>query len=111
MAPISINQLMEIVERQDKRIASLQNQINNLKSWSDLNDNYLQEMIDSNTTAMDHLRTVINDMHDADIINRKLEKLEKQEETPVAQLLKEFIEENATVEEKEELNYPTICNH
>lgn len=104
MAPISLDQLMILVERQDARIASLQGEIEKLKSWSDLNDHYLQEMIDSTSGAVDRLRTVINDMHEADVINRHLEKLEEEDQMPVAQLLKNFIEENATPEEQAELN-------
>lgn len=62
-------------------------------------------MIDSNCTSIDRLRTVINEMHDADEINYRIQKLEEEDQTPVVQLLKNFIEENATAEEKEELGY------
>jgi hypothetical protein len=75
-----------------------------LKAWSDLNDHYLQEMIDANGSAVDRLRTVINDLHEADVINEQIQKLEEEEQMPVAQLLRNFIEENATEEEKAELN-------
>ena len=111
MAPISLDQLVQLVEKQDQRLASLQTQINNLKAWSDLSDSYLQEMIDANTASMDHLFSVISEMHEAEAINRKLEKLKAEEQMPISQLLQEFIEENASAEEKEELYHPTICNH
>ena len=104
MAPISLNQLFMIVEKQDERIARLQGELERLKVWSDLNDHYLQEMIDANGSAVDRLRTVINDLHEADIINEQIQKLEEEEQMPVAQLLRNFIEENATEEEKAELN-------
>lgn len=104
MAPISLNQLFMIVEKQDERIARLQGELERLKAWSDLNDHYLQEMIDANGSAVDRLRTVINDLHEADIINEQIQKLEEEEQMPVAQLLRNFIEENATEEEKAELN-------
>ena len=104
MAPISLNQLFMIVEKQDERIARLQGELERLKVWSDLNDHYLQEMIDANGSAVDRLRTVINDLHEADIINEQIQKLEEEEQMPVAQLLRNFIEENATEEERAELN-------
>ena len=63
-------------------------------------------MIDSNTGSIDRLRTVINEMHEADIINERIEELEVEESLPVAQLLLTFIEENATDEQKEELKNP-----
>ena len=105
MAPISLDQLFMIVEKQDKRIATLQGEIDNLKAWSDLNDHYLEEMIEANGAAVDRLTTVINEMHEADIINERIEELKAEDEMPVAQLLLEFIEENATDEQKEELRY------
>ena len=63
-------------------------------------------MIDSNSMALDRLRTVINEMHDADVINERIEELEVEESLPVAQLLLTFIEENATDEQKEEMKNP-----
>jgi hypothetical protein len=45
-------------------------------------------------------------MHEADIINERIQELEVEEQMPVAQLLLEFIEENATEEQKEELKNP-----
>lgn len=106
MAPISLDQLYQIVEKQDTRYAQLQGEIEKLKLWSDLNDHYLQEQIDANSGALDRLRTVINEMHEADIINERIQELEIEEQMPVAQLLLEFIEENATEEQKEELKNP-----
>lgn len=106
MAPISLDQLYQIIEKQDQRIAALQNEVTKLKNWSDLSDSYLQEMIDSNTSSIDRLRIVINEMHEADIINERIQELEEEEQMPVAQLLLEFIEEKATEEEKEELRNP-----
>lgn len=108
MAPISLDQLFMIVEKQDKRIATLQGEIENLKAWSDLNDHYLEEMIEANGAAVDRLTTVINEMHEADIINERIEELKAEDEMPVAQLLLEFIEENATDEQKEELRYHDV---
>lgn len=106
MAPISLDQLYQIIEKQDIRIANLQAEIEKLKNWSDLKDQYLQDMVDSNSNALDRLRTVINEMHDADEINKRIEQLEVEESTPVAQLLLSFIEENATEEQKEEMKNP-----
>ena len=106
MAPISLDQLYQVIEKQDQRIATLQNEITKLKNWSDLNDQYLQEMIDSNSSSIDRLRTVINEMHESDIINERIQELEEEEQMPVAQLLLEFIEENATEEQKEEMKNP-----
>jgi hypothetical protein len=63
-------------------------------------------MIDSNSLALDRLRTVINEMHEADVINERIEELEVEESLPVAQLLLTFIEENATEEQKEEMKNP-----
>jgi hypothetical protein len=94
-----------IVEKQDARYAQLQGELEKLKAWSDLNDHYLQEQIDANGAAVDRLQTVINEMHEADIINERIEELKAEDEMPVAQLLLEFIEENASEEQKEELHY------
>ena len=104
MAPISLDQLYKIVEKQDSRYAQLQSEMEKLKSWSDLNDHYLQEQIDANGAALDRLLTVMNELHDHDIIVERVEELKEEDSMPVAQLLREFIEENATEEEKEELN-------
>ena len=103
MAPISLDQLMMLVEKQDQRIAMLQNEIEKLKAWSDLNDHYLTDMIEANGAAIDRLCTVISDLHDADIINEKLHELEAEEQLPVAQLLRNIIEENAAEEEEKKL--------
>ena len=103
MAPISLDQLYKIVEKQDSRYAQLQSEMEKLKSWSDLNDHYLQEQIDANGAALDRLLTVMNELHDHDIIVERVEELKEEDSMPVAQLLREFIEENATEEEKEEL--------
>lgn len=104
MAPISFDQLLIIVEKQDERISRLQNEIEKLKDWSDLNDHYLQEMIDSQGAAVDRLRTAITELHEADQINARIEELEAEETTPVAQLLRTFVEKHATEEEIFELN-------
>lgn len=106
MAPISLDQLYQIIEKQDQRIATLQNEISKLKNWSDLNNQYLQEMIDSNASSIDRLRTVINEMHEGNTINDRIQELETEEQMPVAQLLLEFIEKNATEEQKEEMRNP-----
>lgn len=106
--PISLDQLYMIVEKQDARYAQLQGEIEKLKAWSDLNDHYLQEQIDANGAAVDRLQTVINEMHEADIINERIEELKAEDEMPVAQLLLEFIEENASDEQKEELNFHAL---
>ena len=63
-------------------------------------------MIDSNSSSIDRLRTVINEMHESDVINERIQELEEEEQMPVAQLLLEFIEENATEEQKEEMRNP-----
>ena len=102
--PISLDQLYQIVEKQDARYAQLAAEIEKLKSWSDLNDHYLQEQIDANGAALDRLMTVMNELHDHDIIIERVEELKEEDSMPVAQLLREFIEENATEEQKEELN-------
>ena len=104
MAPISLDQLYKIVEKQDSRYAQLQSEMEKLKSWSDLNDHYLQEQIDANGAALDRLLTVMNELHDHDIIVERVEELKEEDSMPVAQLLREFIEENSTEDEKEELN-------
>lgn len=104
--PISLDQLYQIVEKQDQRYAQLQAEIEKLKSWSDLNDHYLQEQVDAVGTSLDRLQTVINELHDANEINDRIEELKAEDEMPVAQLLMSFIERNATDEEKEELRNP-----
>ena len=101
--PISLDQLYMIVEKQDARYAQLQGELEKLKAWSDLNDHYLQEQIDANGAALDRLVTVMNELHDHDIIVERVEELKEEDAMPVAQLLREFIEENASDEQKEEL--------
>ena len=104
--PISLDQLYMIVEKQDARYAQLQSEMEKLKAWSDLNDHYLQEQIDANGAALDRLQTVINEMHEADTINERIEELRAEDEMPVAQLLMTFIEQNATDEQKAEMRDP-----
>ena len=106
MAPISLDQLYQVIEKQDVRIAQLQSEIEKLKAWSDLSDHYLQDMIDNNSSSIDRLRTVINEMHETNEINDRIEQLEEEESLPVAQLLLTFIENNATEEQKEEMKHP-----
>lgn len=106
MAPISLDQLYQVIEKQDMRIAHLASELEKLKEWSDLNDHYLQDMIDTTCSSVDHLRTVINEMHDADKINHRIEELEVEDTLPVAQLLRTFIENNASDEQKEEMRNP-----
>ena len=105
MAPISLDQLYTIIEKQDRRIAALQSELATLKSWSDLQDHYLQEMIESTSNTVDRLLTAVNELHDADIAER-VKELEEEEQMPVAQLLLDFIEENASEEQKEEMRHP-----
>ena len=106
MAPISLDQLYQVIEKQDVRIAQLQSEIEKLKAWSDLSDHYLQDMIDNNSSSIDRLRTVINEMHEANEINDRIEQLEEEDSLPVAQLLLTYIENNATEEQKEEMKHP-----
>ena len=106
MAPISLDQLYQVIEKQDMRIAHLQSELDKLKAWSDLNDHYLQDMIENNNSSIDRLRTVVNEIYDANKVNERIEELEVEEALPVAQLLLSFVEENATEEQKEELRNP-----
>ena len=105
MAPINMNQLTILVERQDKQIAYLRDEIEKLKNWSDLNDHYLQEMIESLNDSMDRLRTAINELHEHDKVEERIRELEAEDALPTAQLLRNFIEKNATAEEQEEMQY------
>jgi hypothetical protein len=66
----------------------------------------LQEQIDANSAAVDRLMIVMNELHDHDIIVERMEELKAEDEMPIAQLLLEFIEENATDEQKEEMRNP-----
>ena len=109
MAPISLDQLYMIIERQDERIAALSNEIEKLKSWSDLNDHYLEEMIETTGRTVDRLMTAIDELHEVNIPER-VKELEEEDQMPVAQLLLNFIEDNATEEQKEELEYHS-CKH
>ena len=84
----------------------MQSEIEKLKAWSDLGDHYLQEQVDATSQALDRLQTVINEMYDADTINERIEELKEEEEKPVDQLLMEFIEKNATEQQKEEMRNP-----
>lgn len=104
--PISLDQLYQIVERQDARYAQLQAEVEKLKGWSDLNDHYLQEQIDSVGQTVDRLIIAIDETSHAAAINERIEELKAEDEMPVAQLLMSFIEQNATEEEKEEMRNP-----
>ena len=105
MAPINMNQLTILVERQDKQIAYLRDEIDKLKAWSDLNDHYLQEMIEALGDSIDRLRTAVNELHDHDKVEERIKELEEEDALPTAQLLRNFIEKNATAEEQEEMQY------
>lgn len=104
--PISLDQLYQIVEKQDLRYAELSGQVETLKSWSDLGDHYLQEQIDAVSQTLDRLITAIGELHNSDAINERIEELKAEDEMPVAQLLMTFIEQNATEEQKEEMRHP-----
>ena len=73
-----MNQLVQIIEKQDLRISHLQSEIDKLKAWSDLNDHYLEEMVESQGSALDRLYTVIQEIHDGNVIEERLEELEKE---------------------------------
>ena len=75
MAPISLDQLYMIVEKQDARYAQLQGELEKLKAWSDLNDHYLQEQIDAVSQTLDRLITAIGELHNSDAINERIEEL------------------------------------
>ena len=98
-----MNQLVQIIEKQDLRISHLQSEIDKLKAWSDLNDHYLEEMVESQGSALDRLYTVIQEIHDGNVIEERLEELEKEDAMPIAQLVKEFAEKNLTPEVAKEL--------
>lgn len=46
-------ELLEIIEEQNKRIAKLEFDLDNLRKWSDLNDFWLREMIDALAESVD----------------------------------------------------------
>ena len=104
--PISLDQLYQIVEKQDLRYAQLQGEMEKLKGWSDLSDHYLQEQIDSVSQTVDRLITAIGELHEAETVVDRIEELKAEDEMPVAQLLMQFIEQNATDEQKEEMRNP-----
>ena len=104
--PISLDQLYQIVEKQDLRYAALQSEVEKLKDWSDLGDHYLQEQIEALTQTLDRLLTAINENPSNQVLNDRIEELKAEDEMPIAQLLMSFIEKNATEEQKEEMRHP-----
>ena len=104
MLPLTFDQLLMVIEKQDFRIGMLQEEVNKLKAWSDLNDHYLRELIESNAIATERLYTAISEIREAETINDRIKQLEEEDQLPVAQLLKNFVEANTTEEERAEFN-------
>lgn len=52
---MTTEQLYEIIAIQQSEIEKLNKDLRILKEWSDLNDHYLREMIDSLTETVDNL--------------------------------------------------------
>lgn len=52
---MTTQELYEIIQTQQKEIEKLQENLKNLKEWSDLNDYWLREMIDALTESVDKL--------------------------------------------------------
>jgi NADH:ubiquinone oxidoreductase subunit D len=57
-------------------------------------------MIEAHGSALDRLLIAVNEMHDSDKVIERVQELEEEGQMPVAQLLRNCIEENATDEEK-----------
>ena len=56
---MTIEELYEIIKKQQEEIDDLKDHLTRLKEWSDLNDYYLREMIDALTESVD----VLTDNH------------------------------------------------
>lgn len=70
----AIKDLQNIVARQRVEIKQLNVRLGKLKEWSDLNDQYLEEMINSLTHCVDNLMGMVDDERDFDFIyDRALE--------------------------------------
>lgn len=52
---ITIEDLMNTIEMQEREIERLQRQINKLQAWSDYNDLTLRELVDNLTDTVDRL--------------------------------------------------------
>lgn len=52
---MTIEELYEIIKEQQEEINDLKCRLTRLKEWSDLNDYYLREMIDSLTESVNEL--------------------------------------------------------
>ena len=104
MNRLTLNQFITILEKYDERIAKLQDELAALKSWVDINDYYIKEMCEANSSALDCLQQAISELHDAETINQRVEELKNEDTMPIAQLVLAFVDEHLTEEERAELN-------
>lgn len=51
---MTIEELYDIIKKQQEEIDDLKDHLTRLKEWSDLNDYYLREMIDALTESVDN---------------------------------------------------------
>ena len=58
--PFTSKELFEGFEYQQKQIDKLQQDYEKLKLWSDLRDQYMQELIDSLSETVDKILSVVN---------------------------------------------------
>lgn len=71
MAPFTVNDIFEATEYQQKEIDKLRNEYEKLKAWTDLNDHYIRELIDTLGETVDKILRVV------DISEVKLDEIPK----------------------------------
>ena len=57
--PFTIKELFEAFEYQQKQIDKLRQDYEKLKAWSDLNDQYMRELVDTLSENMDKILQVV----------------------------------------------------
>lgn len=62
--PKSLESVCRMVENLDARVGKLQKQVEILKSWSELNDLYLREMLDALDESLTVLYDKVGELHD-----------------------------------------------
>ena len=62
--PKSLESVCRMVESLDARVGKLQKQVEILKSWSELNDLYLREMLDALDESLTVLYDKVGELHD-----------------------------------------------
>lgn len=79
MAPFTITDAYDSIEYQQKQIDKLRQDYDKLKSWSDLNDNYILELIDTLASSVDKLLLCVDTSHIQEEVPKMIAKIRENE--------------------------------